>query len=230
MCILSAPRLPLSPNPEKNPLAACIEKTHSCRLRPTLGTLVGMLGGDTHLSASQVLIFTETSRSKKPPKKAKPPAAVALKMLQKTMQWKSSEEKTFFESFLFDDTRVHNHTSLSPLHHTLSLSLSTTPSALHSPVCAIPSHTHAHARNILSLLTHNPVVRVQYPVTAHTQSCRARAHARTRPHSLTHTHDAAQRSPPVMRKRPLNIHQLQLAVPQQHTHTHHNHHRHQLPF
>jgi len=188
MCILSAPRLPLSPNPEKNPLAACIEKTHSRRLRPTLGTLVGMLGGDTHLSASQVLIFTETSRSKKPPKKAKPPAAVALKMLQKTMQWKSSEEKTFFESFLFDDTRVHNHTSLSPLHHTLSLSLSTTPSALHSPVCAIPSHTHARARNILSLLTHNPVVHVQYPVTAHTQSCRARAHARTRPHSLTHTH------------------------------------------
>jgi len=186
MCILSAPRLPLSPNPEKNPLAACIEKTHSRRLRPTLGTLVGMLGGDTHLSASQVLIFTETSRSKKPPKKAKPPAAVALKMLQKTMQWKSSEEKTFFESFLFDDTRVHNHTSLSPLHHTLSLSLHHTLCSSLSRVCNPVTHTRACA---------------QYPVTAHTQSCRARAischcshtilsctRARTHTPTLTHTH------------------------------------------
>jgi len=189
MCILSAPRLPLSPNPEKNPLAACIEKTHSRRLRPTLGTLVGMLGGDTHLSASQVLIFTGTSRSKKPPKKAKPPAAVALKMLQKTMQWKSSEEKTFFESFLFDDTRGHPHTSLSPLHHTLSLSLSPPHPLLFTLPCVQSRHTHTRMRaischcshtilscacNILSLLTHNPVVH-------------ARTHAHAHTHSHTHT-------------------------------------------
>lgn len=119
------------------------------------------------MSASQVLIFTETSRSKKPPKKAKPPAAVALKMLQKTMQWKSSEEKLFLSIF-FSMTLDSTTTPLSLHSTTPSLSLSTTPSALHSRVCNPVTHTR---------------VRTQYPVTARTQSCRARAHARTHTHT-----------------------------------------------